>query len=100
MLDCATKDASYPNIAGFCNFQENFRTSLKFFLPEITMKNSTVLVLSVALSVPAVGEPRLSSCFAELSVRDAGLYPANSPMLAPASTTTWSSCVGKQLQPV
>ena len=64
------------------------------------MKYFTFLLLAVALSMPAAGEPRLSSWFTELSGRYARIYPDNRAMVAGASITTWSRGQGNQLQPV
>ena len=64
------------------------------------MKQFTFLLLAVALSMLAAGEPRLSSWFTELSGRYARIYPDNRAMVAGASITTWSRGQGNQLQPV
>ncbi len=64
------------------------------------MKNCPILILSLVLSMSAVGEPLLSSWFTELSGRYARIYPDNRAMVTGASVTTWSRGQGSQLQPV
>ena len=64
------------------------------------MKNCPFLILSLVLSISAVGEPLLSSWFTELSGRYARIYPDNRAMVTGASVTTWSRGQGSQLQPV